>query len=108
MAFSDLRAPERYALIGGGFALAGALGFGVWFSLQSRRFASYDYELSQQERDQFNRQVSCSNDGIIREAAKISGLAIKEAGYSADDNQEAVVRRLYDHLDLQPPTHPCP
>ena len=108
MAWSDLSAPERYAIIGGGFALAGAVGFGVWFTLQSRRFASFDYELSRQERDQFNRQVACNNDNIIRQAAGISGIALKEAGYDVDDNQEAVVQRLYDHLGLQPPAHPCP
>tara|TARA_Y100000389_G_scaffold179816_1_gene194209 strand:+ start:3512 stop:3838 length:327 start_codon:yes stop_codon:yes gene_type:complete len=108
MDWSDLSTPERYAIIGGGFTLAGAVGFGVWFTLQSRRFASFDYELSQQERDQFNRQVACNNDGIVRQAAAYSGIALKEAGYDVDDNQDEVVKRLYSHLGLQPPIYPCP
>ncbi len=108
MGWSDLSNLERYAIIGGGFSLAGAVGFGVWFTFQSRRFASFDYELSQRERDQFNRQVACNNDGIIRQAAGISGIALREAGYDVDDNQEEVVKRLYSHLGLHPPTHSCP
>ena len=108
MKWSELSTPERYALIGGGFAIAGAVGFGVWFGIQSKRIASFSYELSPQEQDAFRRRVACNNDDIIRGAAEISIQSARDAGYDVEQNQEAVVQRMYNHLGLQPPDHSCP
>jgi hypothetical protein len=108
MRWAELSEPERYALLGGGLSLLGVVGFGVWFSVQSRKVRYLTYELPPADRERLRQRVSCDNDRIVRAAAEYSLKSAMKAGYNTDDTEDQLVARLYRHIDLDPPTHPCP